>query len=178
MAGELPMRYGVYHISMAEQENGDLGLARIAALDVGDRRIGVAISDGLGYTAQPLLTYNRVPGKDARRDAKSLLRLLRKAGCRGIVVGNPLHLSGDASASSTKVQRFVELLRAETELPVELWDERLSTTEAHALLDAAGHPVIGRKETVDQVAAVLILEGYMRAKRPQSLLPLSAEDDL
>jgi putative Holliday junction resolvase len=150
----------------------DLDLARIAALDIGDRRIGVAISDALGYTAQPLLTYNRSAGKgDARRDAKSLLRLLRKAECRGIVVGNPLHLSGDMSASAMKAQRFVELLRAGTELPVELWDERLSTTEAHALLDAAGHPVRERKEIIDQVAAVLILESYMRAKRAGALRP-------
>jgi putative Holliday junction resolvase len=141
-------------------------LARIAALDIGDRRIGVAISDGLGFTAQPLLTYNRSSKKgDARRDAKSLLRLLRKAECRGIVVGLPLHLSGDAGRSAEKVRGFVELLRAETELPIEFWDERLSTTAAHEVLDAAGHAVRGREAIIDQVAAVLILESYMTSKR-------------
>jgi putative Holliday junction resolvase len=146
-------------------------LARVAALDVGDRRIGVAISDALGYTAQPLLTYNRsADKKDARRDIKSLLRLLRKSDCRQIIVGNPLHLSGDVSPSASKVHRFVELLRTETNLPVELWDERLSTTEAHELLDAAGHPVRWRKEIIDQVAAVLILESYMKAHRRVELL--------
>jgi putative Holliday junction resolvase len=141
-------------------------LARIAALDIGDRRIGVAISDGLGLTAQPLLTYNRCwPKRDARRDARSLLRLLRKAECCSIVVGLPLHLSGKIGQSAEKVQSFVELLRAETELPIELWDERLSTTAAHELLDAAGHPVRGREGVIDQVAAVLILESYLNAKR-------------
>ncbi len=81
-------------------------------------------------------------------------------------MGNPLHLSGAAGASSAKVQRFAELLKAETDLPLELWDERLSTTAAHELLDAAGHPVRGREEIIDQVAAVLILESYLQAKRP------------
>ena len=150
--------------------DGEPELARIVALDIGDRRIGVAVSDGLGLTSQPLLTYNRTAsgsGKkgDARKDARSLLRLLRKADCRKIVVGLPLHLSGKVSRSAGKVEAFVELLRAETELPIELWDERLSTTAAHELLDDAGHPVRGREEIIDQVAAVLILESYMNAQR-------------
>lgn len=160
---------------MAEQRpvaKGDAELARIAALDIGDRRIGIAISDALGYTAQPLLTYNRSPRKnDVRHDAKSILRLLRKSECRQIIIGNPLHLSGDVGASAIKVRRFADLLRAETDLPVQLWDERLSTTEAHELLDAAGHPVRWRKEIIDQIAAVLILESYMLAHRPMQLLP-------
>ena len=147
-------------------------LARIAALDVGERRIGVAISDALGYTAQPLMTYNRSPrkGQADRHDAKSLLRLLKKAECRQIIVGNPLHLSGEASPQARRVHRFVEALRAETQLPVQLWDERLSTYEAHEILDSAGHAVREREGIIDQVAAVLILESYMQALRPQ-LLP-------
>ena len=150
----------------------DLDLARIAALDIGDRRIGVAISDALGYTAQPLLTYNRSSRKgDLRHDVKSLLRLLRKSGCRRIIVGNPLYLSGEISPSAAKAHRFVDLLRAETDLPVALWDERLSTNEAHELLDQAGHGAIGRKSIIDQVAAVLILKSYMQAHRPMQLLP-------
>ena len=147
-------------------------LSRIAALDIGDRRIGVALSDALGFTAQPLLTYNRSPRKgDLRRDVKSLLRLLRKNDCRQIIVGNPLYLSGELSPSAAKARTFVEVLRAETDLPVSLWDERLSTVEAHELLDIAGHAVRGRKALIDQVAAVLILESYMQAHRPVQLLP-------
>lgn len=178
------MRYGqnVYDNFMASQEKSQgafaglsmpgKALARVAALDIGDRRIGVALSDPLGYTAQPLLTYNRSPRKgDLRRDIKSLLRLLRKKDCRQIIVGNPLYLSGEISPSAVKVHQFVEVLRAETELPVMLWDERLSTTEAHQLLDEAGHNVMGRNAIIDQVAAVLILESYMQAHRPTELLP-------
>lgn len=146
-------------------------LACIAALDIGDRRIGVALSDALGYTAQPLLTYNRPRKGDLRHDVKSLLRLLRKNDCRQIIVGNPLYLSGEVSPSAVKVQKFVEALRAETRLPVLLWDERLSTSEAHALLDQAGHDVRGRKSIIDQIAAVLILQSYMQAQRPVELLP-------
>jgi len=157
----------------------DAELGRVAALDIGDRRIGVALSDPLGYTAQPLLTYTRVPGnptsrENLRRDVKSLLRLLRKQGCRRIIVGSPIYLSGRPSPSSNKVAAFVGVLRAETDLPIELWDERLSTTAAHELLDDAGRAQHDRKAIIDQVAAVLILEGYMQAHRPAELLPHSS----
>jgi putative Holliday junction resolvase len=144
-------------------------LARIAALDIGDARIGVAISDPLGYTAQPLFTYTRMGNN--RRDAKSLLRLLRKEGCRSIIVGNPLYLSGVLSPSAKKAHAFVELLRTQTDLPIQLWDERLSTTEAHELLDLAGHKREGRRDKIDQVAAVIILQSYMQAQRPSELPP-------
>ena len=162
---------------MQKPNSGDLGLARIAALDVGQRRIGVAISDGLGLTAQPLLTYNRANHRDdGRQDAKSLLRLLRKAECQGILVGNPLYLSGEVSPQALRVHRFFETLRAHTHLPVTLWDERLSSTEAHDLLDQSGHAVRGREAIIDQVAAVLILESYMETMR--SRLTALQRDDI
>ncbi len=146
-------------------------LARIAALDVGQRRIGVAISDALGYTAQPLLTYERLPGRNRDvADAKSLLRLLRKAECRRIVVGNPLYLSGRVGPRADRVHRFVEALRAHTDLPIGLWDERLTTSEAHEILDAAGHHARKRTAIVDQLAAALILESYMETRRHASAL--------
>lgn len=164
-----------YHADMAEQHATaptSQSLARIAALDIGDRRIGIALSDALGYTAQPLLTYNRSPRKgDLRHDARSILRLLRKNRCRQIIVGNPLYLSGEVSPSAAKAHRFAEALRAATDLPILLWDERLSTSEAHELLDAGGHAALGRKAIIDQVAAVLILQSYMQAHRPTELLP-------
>ena len=166
-------------MAMAEQASSGepINLARIAALDVGERRIGVAITDALGYTAQPLLTYNRVAHSEKnadRRDAKSLLRLLRKADCRQIIVGNPLYLSGEASPQAKRVYRFVEALRLETELPIQLWDERLSTSEAHEILDEAGHHVRKREHIIDQLAAVLILQSYMQSVRPQLLTDPSA----
>lgn len=134
---------------------------RIMGLDVGDRRIGVAVSDPLGLTAQPVLTLTRT---NRRQDLKSLQRLIRKYQCVAIVVGNPLYMSGDQSPQAAKAQAFADLLRVETGLPVHLWDERLTTTEAHRHLHAAGRPGAEHKSVVDQVAAVLILESYLAAK--------------
>src|SRR5690242_18449064 len=135
---------------------------RIMGLDVGDRRVGVAVSDPLGLTAQPVLTLVRT---NRRQDLKSIQRLIRKFDCREIVVGNPLHMSGDVSPQAEKAQAFAQMLREETGLPVHLWDERLTTTEAHRHLHAAGRTGSEHKSVVDQVAAVLILEGYLAGRR-------------
>jgi putative Holliday junction resolvase len=157
-------------------------------LDVGTRRIGVALSNSLGI-AQPLLTIERT---QPRRDQRSILRLARRHGCAGIVVGNPLHLSGDASLQTERVHRFIDELKsliAESSTPtgdddpgadqaaltVHLWDERLSTAEAHAALAATGHNPADRhtrRQLVDQVAAALILQGWLDAQSgATNLLP-------
>jgi putative Holliday junction resolvase len=119
---------------------------RILGLDVGDRRIGVAISDELGLTAQPLLT------------------LSRRNGCAQVVVGNPLYMSGDISPQALKAQAFAQALQLETNVELTLWDERLSTTEAHRHLDAAGRTG-NRRDVIDQVAAVLILQSFLDSRR-------------
>jgi putative Holliday junction resolvase len=137
---------------------------RILGLDVGDRRIGLAISDPLGYTAQPLFTLHRT---GRRADLKSVGRVVRKHGVTEAVVGNPLYMSGDQSPQATKAQAFAEELRAEFGITVHLWDERLTTTEAHRYLDEAGHASIGRKGIIDQVAAVLILQSFLEARANQ-----------
>ena len=134
---------------------------RVMALDVGKVRIGVALSDPLGYTAQPLLTLWR---KSRGEDLRSLLRLIRKHEVTAIVVGNPLHMSGDVSPWAVKVHEFAEELRVRSGLPVELWDERMSSVAAHEILDEAGHAKQGRKYVIDQVAAVVILRGWMEAQ--------------
>jgi len=134
-------------------------------LDVGDRRIGVAVSDALGLTAQPVLTLVRT---NRRQDLKSLQRLIRRYSCSAIVVGNPLYMSGDQSPQAEKAQAFAKMLHNETGLPVHLWDERLTTTEAHRHLHAAGRPGTEHKAVVDQVAAVLILESYLQAQKNSS----------
>ncbi|MFT4112903.1 Holliday junction resolvase RuvX [Silvibacterium sp.] len=140
---------------------------RVMALDVGKVRIGVALTDPLGYTAQPLMTiWRKTPGEDVR----NLLRLIRKHEVTEIVVGNPLHLSGDVSPWAAKVQALAETLRERSELPVHLWDERLTSVAAHEILDEAGHDRRSskdrqdRKQIIDQVAATLILEGWMAAR--------------
>ena len=98
------------------------------------------------------------------RICSNLLRLIRKHEVVDIVVGNPLHMSGDVSPWAAKVQEFAEELRKRSGLPVQLWDERLSSVAANEILDEAGHDRRGRKYVIDQVAAVLILRGWMEAK--------------
>jgi len=135
---------------------------RVAAFDVGDRRIGVAVSDPLGYTAQPLFTLHRT---NRRADMKSIARLLRKHAVAEAVVGNPLHMSGDQNPQEAKAQQFAEELRARFGLTVHLWDERLTTTEAHRHLDAGGHAAgRERRQIIDQVAAVLVLQSFLDAR--------------
>ena len=133
---------------------------RVMALDVGKIRVGVALSDPLGYTAQPLLTLWR---KTRGEDLRSLLRLIRKHEVVKIVVGNPLHMSGDVSTWAAKVHEFAEELEKRSGLPVQLWDERLSSVAAHEILNEAGHGRRERKYVIDQVAAVVILQSWMEA---------------
>jgi putative holliday junction resolvase len=140
---------------------------RVMALDVGKVRVGVALSDPLGYTAQPLLTLWR---KSRGEDLRSLLRLIRKHEVVEIVVGNPLHMSGDISLWAMKVQEFAAELRKRSGLPVHLWDERLSSVAAHEILDEAGHNQLNRKDVIDQVAATVILRGWMEERERSAAL--------
>ena len=135
---------------------------RILGLDHGARRIGVAISDELGMTAQPLLT---IVHSNARNDLRSIGRLLRRYKCAGIVIGWPIHLSGDRSPRAIAAEKFADSLREEFDLPVHLWDERMSTAEAHRHLDAVGRGARDRKDVIDQIAAVLILQSWLDARR-------------
>jgi putative Holliday junction resolvase len=136
--------------------------SRVLGLDHGQRRIGVAISDELGLTAQPLLTILHT---NNRNDLRSLGRLLRRYGCTAIVIGWPIHLSGDRSPRALAAEKFADALRAEFSLPVHLWDERMSTAEAHRHLDAVGRGARDRKDVIDQIAAVLILQSWLDTQR-------------
>jgi putative Holliday junction resolvase len=123
------------------------------------------VSDELGMTAQPVLTLERkrvAPGI-SRDDLRSLARLARRFGVVGIVVGNPVHLSGDASPQTTKTQAFAAALGELSGLPIHLWDERLTTREAHQILYEAGHARQEHRRVVDQVAATLILQEFLEA---------------
>jgi putative Holliday junction resolvase len=132
---------------------------RFMALDVGTKRIGVAVSDELGMTAQPVMTLER--RRNRREDLRSLGRLARRFGVVGIVVGNPVHLSGEVSPQAAKTQAFAAELGELTGLPIHLWDERLTTREAHQILYEAGHARQEHRRVVDQVAATLILQGFL-----------------
>lgn len=151
-----------------------LVVSRVLALDVGDRRIGLALSDPLGYTAQPLMTVNR---KDLRGDLKSLARVIRKHSVSVVVVGLPLHASGAESPQSTKTRRFAEALQNQHPgLSLHLIDERHTTQDAHGLLDTTRQHSKNesvrrmRRAIVDQVSAVLLLDAFLSISSPR-LLP-------
>ena len=117
------------------------------------------MSDELGLTAQPVMTLER--SHNRREDLRRLARLARRFGVAGIVVGNPVHLSGELSLQAAKTQAFAAELGELTGLPIHLGDERLTTREAHQILYEAGHARQQHRHVVDQVAATLILQSFM-----------------
>jgi putative holliday junction resolvase len=127
-------------------------------LDVGSRRIGVAVSDLLGFTAQGLDTIHR---QNKRLDYAQLERVIRDYDVNEIVVGLPLRMSGDEGIQAEKMQAFAEDLRQKFKLPVHLWDERLTSTQANRLLRETDMSIRRRGQVVDQMAAVLILQSFM-----------------
>jgi putative Holliday junction resolvase len=150
-------------------------MERYLGLDIGSKRIGVAVSDGLGLTAQPAMTMVRK--RNPKDDLRSLARLCRKFSCAGIVAGNPLHLSGAVSAQAEKTREFAEELARMTALPLHLWDERLTSQEAHAILYAAGKKRQDHQPLVDQLAASLILQSFLDARADQRRLEMTDLDD-
>lgn len=136
---------------------------RYLGLDVGNRRIGVAVTDELGITAQPVLTLER--RRNQREDLRSLARLCRRFDVTAIVVGNPLRLSGEDSPQAVKTRSFAAELGELSGLPIHFWDERLTTNEAHQILYEAGHPRQEHRRVVDQVAATLILQSFLDEKQ-------------
>lgn|SRR5487761_1109769 len=140
--------------------------ARVLGLDHGQRRIGVAISDELGLTAQPLMTLVHT---SQRNDLRSLGRLVRRYQCSAIVIGWPLHMSGDRSPRAIAAEEFAEAMRAAFHVPVHLWDERLSTAEANRHLDASARGGRDRKAVIDQVAAMLILQSWLDSVRNEQV---------
>lgn len=135
---------------------------RVLGLDVGSKTIGMAVSDPLGFTAQGLQTIRR---KNKRSDFEQLANVLRKYEVSEIVVGYPLRLSGIEGNQSEKMLVFAEELRKKFGLPVHLWDERLTSSQANRLLRDAELSIKKRGEAVDRMAAVLILQSWMEAQK-------------
>ena len=134
---------------------------RLLGLDVGDRRIGIAVSDETQLIATPHSVYTRVGyGPDCRHIA----RLYGELGCVGVVSGLPLNMDGSAGFQAEKVRAFAAKLE-EAGLPVAFQDERLSTVSAHEALIEGGMRREARKGTVDNVAAAVILQHYLDATR-------------
>jgi putative Holliday junction resolvase len=134
---------------------------RVLGLDVGSRRIGVAVSDPLGITAQGLETIQR---QNKRTDLSALGRLIQEYAVVEIVVGYPLRMSGAEGTQSAKMDLFADELRKRFKLPVHLWDERLSSAQANRLLRETDMSIKRRGQVVDQMAAVLILQNWMDAR--------------
>src|SRR5450755_1731993 len=139
---------------------GTIGHRRIMALDVGSKRIGVAVTDPLGITAQGLDTIQR---QNKRLDYEALRQVLGKYDVREIVVGLPLRLSGAEGTQSAKMRLFADELHAHFGLPVHLWDERWTSTEANRLLRETDLSIKKRGQAVDRMAAILILASWMEA---------------
>jgi putative holliday junction resolvase len=130
-------------------------------MDVGSKRIGLAVSDPLRITAQGLETLQR---RNKGLDFERLERVIREYHVAEIVIGLPLRMSGAGGTQSEKMQAFAEEIHRRFRLPVHLWDERLSSAQANRLLRETDMSIKRRGEVVDQMAAVLILQSWMDAR--------------
>ncbi len=132
--------------------------ARIMSIDFGLRRIGLAVSDPLGITAQGLPTLQRT---SIRKDMEHIRAVLEEYSVERIIVGNPIGHTGKATSMSRHVEDFAKKLRGRVSCPVELWDERLTSVEANRMLRTAGLSISKRRQAVDRVSAVLLLQNYL-----------------
>ena len=135
------------------------------ALDVGDKRIGIAISDALLLTAQARPTLQR---KSMETDVESLRRIVAENEVHEILIGHPVHMNGRESRQSQKVAEFGEALRVALALPVVYWDERLTSFAAEQHLEEMGLNWRQRRRHVDKIAAMIILQSYLDSRRSAS----------
>jgi len=135
------------------------------ALDVGDKTIGVAISDALLMTAQARPTIRR---RNIDSDIEALRRLVQENEVHEIVVGQPLHMDGRPSPQSQKVARFAQQLQKVLGVPMVSWDERLTSFEAEQHLERTGLNWRRRREQVDKIAAMIILQEYLDSRPRRS----------
>lgn len=131
---------------------------RILAIDFGTKRIGLAVSDALGITAQGLPTRQRIRVDD---DLDHIRRLVEEHEAARVLVGNPVSHAGGETSMSRLVAAFVEKLRRRLACPVELWDERLTTAQAQRMLRESGIGIEKRRAARDRVAATILLQSYL-----------------
>jgi len=131
---------------------------RIMAIDYGDARIGLAVSDMLGMLCGEAWTMEEW---NMERASKRISEEAKKRDVERLVLGLPKNMDGSEGPRAAKSRDFAELLKADSGLPVVFWDERRSSIEAHAILHASGKKEKKHRKTVDAVAASLILEGYL-----------------
>lgn len=141
---------------MEFQQNTVTG--RILALDLGRKRIGLALSDPLGITAQGLHTLQRTT---IRADIAALEALAREHGVKLILLGHPLNMNGTEGRQARYTQDFAERLTGRTGLPVRFWDERMTSVEAGRVLRDSGISIEKRARAVDRLAAVILLASFL-----------------
>lgn len=142
-------------------------IGRILALDLGKKRIGLAISDPLGITAQGLKTLQRTRIRD---DLDALAELSQGMGVRLILMGLPKHMSGRDSRQAVYTREFADRLAEHTGIPIEYWDERWTSVAAERVLKESGISIEKRARAVDRLAAMILLESYLDSL-PQTALP-------
>ena len=134
---------------------------RMMGLDYGSRTVGVAVSDLLGITAQGVETITRKEENKLRRTLARIEELIGEYQIEMIVLGYPKNMDDSIGERAKKTEEFRDMLVRRTDLPVVLWDERLTTMEANDILIESGVPRENRKRVIDKIAAVLILRSYM-----------------
>ncbi|HWS15301.1 MAG TPA: Holliday junction resolvase RuvX [Candidatus Methylomirabilis sp.] len=140
----------------------ETGHGRVLGLDYGSRRIGVAVSDPLGLTVQPLPPIRRMGD---RKDIAAIGLLAAERGVTSVVLGLPLLLNGDEGPAAVRARTFGERLHAETSLPVTMWDERLTTAQSERHLIASGVRREERKEIRDSLSAMFLLQSALDSSR-------------
>lgn len=174
----------VYHEKMCNADNREQrGTARgfeegeapityrILAIDYGTKRMGLAVSDALGITAQGLETLERTRIDD---DLERIRKLVEEYSAGLVLIGNPLSKSGEQTAMSRRVAQFAEKLRRRVSCPVDLWDERLTSAEANRMLRESGISIQKRHQAADRVAATLLLQSYLDYQSNENARRLSA----
>lgn len=131
-------------------------------LDVGEKRIGIAVSDPMGWTAQGHSVLER---KAKHEDLEYLMQVCRELEVETIIIGFPRNMNGTIGPKALEIQEFAEQLKEYTGLPMKLWDERLTTRSAERVLLEANLSRRKRKQVVDKVAAVHILQSYLDGKQ-------------
>lgn len=134
---------------------------RILSLDVGEKRIGMAVSDVLGLIAQQLETLTRRNEED---DFRRIKDIIKEKAISEVVVGFPLNMDGSEGPKAAEINKFIEGLKKECDVPIKIWDERLTTREANRILEAADVSRKKRKKLDDKLAAQLILQSYLDAR--------------
>jgi len=142
---------------------------RVLGVDYGDRNVGLALSDALGFTAQPLMTY-RLTDRDPE-DRAFFQELIRKHEIGRIVLGFPLRMDGSSGTRVDKTRAFAAWLAAFAGVPIDYWDERLTTHQALGLIHEQKVKQKAKKAVLNQISAALILQGYLDSKRVHVLPP-------